>query len=253
MPLTINDLFFYGSAVMAENDTTPNQGGAIDTTIKMLFTDISTTDNITIISSAVGDTTQTVTITGRDASGAIVSEALSLNGTSRVVGVQLFERILKVVVSAAHTGTVTVTRDNGPTYTEIASLPSGILTVRRAFYNTSADVSGGSTRNFYEKIFIKNTHASLALLNAVIKEQADPTGNVTFDLESSVNGSNSSSNRVTAPSSGMLGSFDNTDKSVPGTNLTNGSAIGVWMKLTLAAGTAPAKSTYTFRINGATT
>jgi len=252
MPITAADIKFYGSAVMAELDTTPNQGGAIATSIKMLFIDISTTDNVTIISSAAGDTTQTVTIFGRDASGAIVSEALSLNGVSRVVGAQLFERILKVVINAAHTGTVTVTRDNGPTYTEIASMPTGILQVRRPFYNVSADVDGGSTRTFYEKIFIKNEHATSALLNAVIQELSDPTGNITFDLETPVDGTNTSSNRITTPVSGMLGSFDNNNKSVPGTNLAAGSAIGVWLLLTLPDGSAPAKSTYTFRVNGAT-
>ncbi len=252
MPITSSDIKFYGSAVMAELDTTPSQGGAINTAIKMLFTDISTTDNVTIISTSAADNTQTVTITGRDATGAIVSEALSLNGVSRVVGAQLFERILKIVINAAHAGTVTVTRDNGPTYTEIASMPTGILQVRRPFYNASADIASGSSRDYYEKIFIKNEHASLSLLSAFIKELSDPTGNVTFDLESSVNGTNTTTNRVTTPSSGMLGSFDSNDKSVPGTNLASGSAIGVWMKLTLAAGTSPAKSTYTFRVNGAT-
>ena len=253
MPITSSDIKFNGSAVMAESDSTANQGGAIDTSIKMLFTDISTTDNVTIISSNAGDTTQTVTIYGRTASGALTSEALSLNGTSRVVGATNFERIMKIVVNAAHTGTITVTRDNGPTYTTIATLESGILSVRRPFYNVSADVATGSSRNFYEKIFIKNTHATLALLSAVVKELSDLTGNITFDLEDAVNDTNTSSNRVTAPSAGgMLGSFDNTDKSVPGTNLDAGSAIGVWLKLTLAAGTSPAKSTYTLRIDGST-
>jgi hypothetical protein len=254
MPIIASDLKFYGSAIMAEDDTTANQGGAIDTEVKMLFVDISTTDNVTIISDDAADNTQTVTITGRDGGGAIVSEALSLNGTSRVVGAQLFERIIKIVVNAAHTGTITVTRDNGATYTEIATLETGVLEVRRPFYNVASDVSGGSTRNFYEKIFIKNTHATLALLSATIKELSDPTGNVTFDLEDAVDDSNVSSNRITAPTaSDMLGSFDNTDKSVPGTNLSAASAIGVWLKLTLAAGEAPTKSTYTFRVNGVTT
>jgi hypothetical protein len=254
MPIAATDILFLGSAVMAEDDVTANQGGAIDTSIKMIFTDISVTDNVTIISDNAADNTQTVTVYGRDASGATVSEALSLNGVSRVTGAQLFERITKVVVNAAHAGTITVTRDDGPTFTQIGTLETGILQIRRPFYGVSSDVSGGSTRNYYEKIFIKNNHSTLALLSAVIREMSDPTGNITFDLESSVNGSNSSSNRLTSPSAGgMLGSFDNADKTVPSTNLAGGSAIGVWMKLSLAAGSSPTKSTYTFRVNGATT
>lgn len=254
MPIAATDILYHGSATMAEADSTVNQGGAIDTSIKMIFTDITTTDNVTVISDNAADNTQTVTVYGRDASGALVSEALSLNGTSRVTGAQLFERITKIVVSAAHAGTITVTRDNGPTFTEIATMATGILQIRRPFYNVASDVSGGSTRNYYEKIFVKNNHSTLALLSAVIKELSDPTGNVTFDLESSVGGTNTSSNRITAPSAGgMLGSFDNTDKTVPSTNLAAGSAIGVWLKLTLAAGASPTKSTYTIRVNGNTT
>jgi hypothetical protein len=253
MPITSDDIKFLGSDVMAEDDSTVNQGGVIDTTVKMLFTDISTTDNVTIISSSAGDTTQTVTVYGRDASGALINEALSLNGTSRVVGSELFERILKVVVSASHAGTITVTRDNGPTYTTIGTLETGILSIRRPFYNVAADVTGGSSRNFYEKIFIKNTHGTLALLSAVIKELSDPTGNITFDLEDAVDGNNSSSDRVTAPASAMLGSFDDTNKNVPGTNLEAGTAIGVWLNLTLSAGATPQKSTYAIRVDGITT
>jgi hypothetical protein len=253
MPIASSDIKFYGSTVMAELDSTSNQGGAINTAIKMLFTDISTTDNVTVISSSAADTTQTVTVTGRAASGSIISEVLSLNGTTRVVGASNFERILKIVVSASHTGTITVTRDNGATYTEIASLETGVTQVRRPFYNVASDVSTGSARNYYEKIFIKNTHATLSLLSATIKELSDPTGKITFDIESSVNGSNTSANRVTVPSSGMTGSFDNTDKGIPGTDLAASAAIGVWLKLTLSPGDAPTKSTYTIRVDGVTT
>lgn len=252
MPIASTDILFYGSAVMAEADGTGSQGGAISTSTKVVFSDITTTDNVTIISSSAGDTTQTVTVTGRDATGAIVSEVLSLNGTSRVVGATNFERIMKIVVNAAHAGTITVTRDNGATYTVIATLETGILQIRRVFYNTSSDVVTGSTRNYYEKIFIKNTHATLSLLSATIKEASDPTGNITFDLENAVNGNNTSTNRITAPSLSMLGSFDNTDKAVPSTNLVAGAAIGVWLKLTLIAGSAPAKSTWTVNVAGVT-
>jgi hypothetical protein len=251
MPITSADIQYLASANMPENDTATS-GGAIDTATKVIFTDIAATDNVTVISNNAGDTTQTVTITGRDASGAIVSEPLSLNGTNRVTGAQLFERILKIVVSGAHSGTITVTRDDGPTFTQIATLESGILTARRLFYASSSDVSGGSARDYYEKIFIKNTHAPLALTSAVIKELVDPTTFITFDLEDAKNDNNSVANRLTAPT-GMLGTFTNSDKNVPTGLLSPGDSIGVWLKLTLAAGTSPAKSTYTLRASGTTT
>jgi hypothetical protein len=251
MSVTASDIVFYGSANMPENSASTS-GGAIDLTTKVIFTDIAATDQVTVISSNAGDTTQTVTVYGRDAAGTIVSEPLSLNGTTRVTGAQAFERILKVVVSASHAGTITVTRDNSATFTEIGTLETGVLVLRRLFYDSAADASGGSTRNFYEKIFIKNNNSTTTLSAATVKEQTDPTGNVTFDLEDATNDTNSVANRLSAPS-GMLGSFDSSDKTVPGGDLASTESIGVWLKLTLAAGTAAAKSTYTIRLTGTTT
>lgn len=252
MSVTAAEIITYASANMPE-DNVSTSGGAIDTTCKITYTDISTTDNVTVLSSNAGDTTQTVTVYGRDGTGTIVSEVLNLNGTTRVTGSQLFERISKIVVSASHTGTITVTRDNTPTFTEIATLESGILSVRRLFYNASADASGGSERSFYEKVFIKNTNGTTALTGVTIQENADPGANITFDLEDAVDDNNSVSDRLNDAPTGMLGTFTGSDKTVPGNDLGPGEAIGVWLKLTLAAGASPAKNTYTIRANGTTT
>ena len=252
MSVTAAELIVYGSANMPE-DNVSTSGGAIDLTTKIVFTDIAATDQVTVISSNAGDTTQTVTVYGRNAGGTIVSEALSLNGTTRVTGATAFERILKVVISASHAGTVTIARDNTPTFTEIATMESGILTLRRLFYDASADVGGGSSRDYYEKVFIKNTNATFTLNSAAIVEQADPTTLITFDLEDAVDDNNSLSDRLDTAPTGMLGTFTGASKSVPGGVLAAGVAIGVWLKLTLAAGTAAAKSTYTLRTSGTTT
>lgn len=253
MSVSQSDLIAYGSANMPE-DNTSTSGGAIDTTTKIIFTDIAATDQVTVISSAAGDTTQTVTVYGRNAGGTIVSEGLSLNGTNRVTGAVAFERILKVVVNASHTGTITITRDNSPTFTEIGTMESGILTLRRMFYDAAADASGGSSRDFYEKLFIKNTNGTSTLSNAQIAENSDPSGLITFDLEDAVDDNNSVADRLNDAPTGMSSSFNGTTKTVPGGgNLVAGSAIGVWLKLTLAAGTAAAKSTYTLRTTGTTT
>lgn len=252
MSVSASDLVAYGSANMPE-DNTSTSGGAIDTTTKVIFTDIAATDQVTVISDAAGDTTQTVTVYGRNAGGTIVSEGLSLNGTNRVTGAVAFERILKVVVNASHTGTITVTRDNTPTFTEIGTLESGVLVLRRMFYDAAADASGGSSRDFYEKLFIKNNNGTTTLNSVQIAEQADPSGFITFDLEDAINDTNSVSDRLNDAPTGMLGTFTGATKSVPGGILAAGDRIGVWLKLTLAAGTAAAKSTYTLRTTGTTT
>lgn len=263
MSIVATDLVVYGAANQAEADGV-TQGGAIQTNTRYVFGDAALVNDPTasggngttkIVSSNAGDTTQTVTVTGRNAGGSIVSDVINLNGTNVIAGVVTFERILKVVVSGAHAGTVTLgdsTNGAGMGNT-IVDIETGVLTVRVPFYNVAADASGGSSRDFYEKVFVKNNHGTLSLLTAMIKENADPTGNITFDLEDAVDDNNSIASRLNTPPTGMQGTFTNADKTVPGTDLAAGSAIGVWLKLTLAAGAAAAKSTWTMRVEGQTT
>jgi hypothetical protein len=254
MSIVNTDLKYYASANMPE-DNTSTSGGIIDTTAYVVPTSSSLfnslSDSVEIVSDDAGDITQTITIYGRLASGVITSDAIALNGTTVVNGVITFDRITKIVSSAHCDGTVTIRKATGDT--TIASLPTGIQSIRRLFYNAAADVSGGSSRSFYEKIFIKNTHGTLALLSAVIQENSDPTGYITFDLEDAINDNNSVASRLDTAPTGMLGSFDSADKNVPGTDLGPGDVIGVWLKLTLAAGASPGVSTYTIRITGSST
>jgi hypothetical protein len=251
MSILASELIVYGSANMPEANGTTS-GGAIDTTCKIVFTDIAATDSIEFVSTNAGDT-MNITVYGRSAAGAIVSETKALTGTTPTAATTAtFERVLKVVLASTATGTVTVRRATGDT--TIATMEPGITSVRRLFYDAAADASGGSSRDFYEKVFVKNTNGSLTLTNAQIAEQADPTGNITFDLEDAVNDNNSVADRLNTAPTGMSSSFNNTTKTVPGGgNLAAGAAIGVWLKLTLAAGTAAAKSTYTIRATGTTT
>lgn len=251
MSVTASDIKFYGSASMPEDNSTTS-GGAIDLEVKVIFTDISTTDNVTVVSDNAGDT-MNITVYGRSAAGAIISETLALNGTTRVVGSNNYERIMKVVLASAATGTITVARDNSPTYTEIGTMEPGILELRRMFYGASADAVGGSARAYYEKFFIKNTSSTHTLNSATVAEAADPSTKITFDLESSKDGTNSVSDRLDGAPSGMLGSFDNTTKTVPGGGLGVGEAIGVWLKMSLSAGDSPGKSTWSTTVAGTTT
>lgn len=255
MAVSSSDVVVYGSQNMAEADNAI-QGGAIDTAKRVVFTDLEANDSVKIVSTA-GDT-GTVTITGRGSTGAIVSETLTLNGTSSVAGSTTFQRILKIVC-ASHSGIITV--QDVSDSTNIVQIESSVTEIRRPFYNVSADTVDGSDRAFYEKVFVKNNNGSSSLLSASISEQSDGvdtagSGFVDFDLEIAKNDANTSTNRITAPAaSGMLnsGTFNSSSKNVPGTDLGSGDSIGVWLKLSLPKGTAAANSTYTLRVTGSTT
>jgi hypothetical protein len=134
--------------------------------------------------------------------------------------------------------------------------PAEITEVRRIFYNAEAEASGGSTRNYYEKIFAKNTHGTLAVTNAQILEQADPSTFVDFALEATLDGTTTNgagnNRRTVGDWSGLT--FNSSAKNVANSqNHTAGAAQGIVLKLTLAAGTAAAETYVDMRESGSTT
>lgn len=252
MSVSESDIVLYGSANMPENDI-DTAGGAIDTSRKLTFTDISATDNVEVVSDDAGDTSQSVDITGRLSDGTLVTETINLNGTTAATSTNQFERVLKAVKSATTAGTVTVRKaSDDVAIMTFDKTPSEIMDIRRIFFDVAADAAGGSPKTFYAKGFLKNNNGSTALTSAVVKENADPSGNITFALANTLDDTESVANRTTAPSSTTA--FDNTDKNVANSqNHSAGSGQGVWFKLDLAAGAAAADTTYTVREEGNTT
>jgi len=254
MSVSASDLVIYGAANIAETDGV-TQGGAIDTTVRYVFDSaslVNTTgpDTVDVVSDNAGDTGITVTITGRNAAGDIVTDEYTLAGVAEQTGDTTFTSLMKIVLSGAAAGTVNVHEHSGSV--TIVDIETGVTEVRVPFYNVAADAAGGSSRDFYEKIFFKNNNGTNDLLSAAVSEQADPSTYITFDLEDAQDDNNSVATRLNTPPSGMLGSFDSNSKNVPGTDLAAGSAIGVWLKLTLAAGTSASTTTYTIRLEGST-
>lgn len=63
---------------------------------------------VQVDSSDAGDTTQTVTVTGKDVYNQSMVETIALNGTTDVLGKKAFSSISRVAVSALMTGNLTV-------------------------------------------------------------------------------------------------------------------------------------------------
>ncbi len=236
------DLKLFCSANMPENDTATS-GGGIDAQMKPEFTQLTANSVIALVSD--GTDTRTVTITGRLPNGVIDSEALQLNGATEVVGTKTFERLLKVVASATDAArTVSVKQGSGGTV--LGTIDPGMLGFRIVFYNSASEDAAVSR---YEKVFWKNTHASLALLEAVHRLSADPSGKIMVGLATAKDDTGSVANRKTAPS-GITFVDDNVDQDVPQGYLGAGEAIGVWIKQTLAANDPAQKSSFTLRLAG---
>lgn len=150
-----------------------------------------------------------------------------------------------------------------------AKTPNQVTAVIRAFATATADVGGGSTRVFNEKIFAVNNNTTIALTVAAILKEVDPAGLYTvggaldFALTSVLNDTGTVANRQTAPASGITayssGAAPQSINVPSPQNLPSGAAPnaagaqGVWLKLTLPAGAAAAKGSFTMRQTGSST
>jgi len=247
MSIATTELILYGSAVMPDDDSTSNIGGAIDTAKKIVFSDITPAGTVEMVSSSGSDTTQTVTIYGRNAAGELISEVKTVAGVGVVAFTLTWERIQKVVMSATAVGTITIRKAGAGG--DLITMAPGITQVRVPFYNAAIPLTG--TTDYYEKMFYKNTNETLTLTLAVVKEYADPLGKITFGLAATLNDTATTTNRLTAPSTIV---FDSADKNVVNSqNLTAGAAQGVWLKFSPVSSDSPAKSTYTLEITGQST
>lgn len=232
----------YQSANMPEDDSSTS-GGAIAAAGRVHNPNFASDTAPKIVSSDAGDS-MNVTIVGRTASGALASETKALNGTTEVSFSTTFKAnlILKVTIASAATGTVTVKRSTGET---IVTLAPGVTSSRVLFYGSASDPS--STKKRYEKIYKRNDHGSLALLDAVCELTADPSSKLKIGIESS--GNQSVANRLTAPG-GVTFVDDNVEASVG--DLDPAEAVGIWFEETLGAGDAALTSTFTLRTAGGT-
>jgi hypothetical protein len=120
MSVLLSDIKCYAAAVNPEDDSTTAIGGAIDLTKKFDFTDW--TGNSKGVSDNAGDTTQTLTLTYRDASGAIQTTTIALNGTAEVTNATSIARALKAHKSAGCAGSVALVSQTADHSGTLASL-----------------------------------------------------------------------------------------------------------------------------------
>ena len=87
MSVLPSDIVVYGSANMLEADGAIN-GGPVDFSRRVAFYDIAPAGNLDVISSSASDTATKITFYGRDATGVVQNQTLTLNGQTWVTGSQ---------------------------------------------------------------------------------------------------------------------------------------------------------------------
>lgn len=168
----------------------------------------------------------------------------------------------------------TTVPDNTTTYNVYQGMlfalsPNLIKAVTRAFATSAADAPTGSSRTFYEKIFVVNNNTATALTSAQIEIASDTPslpGSAVLDIAlcKALNDTQTDTNRQTLPTNGDASALTFVTQpsfvsviagsgQLPSGAVSNAAgAQGVWLRLTLPAGTAPYKGSPDLRTQGTT-
>jgi hypothetical protein len=244
MSIAASDLLIFQAANHAQDDAA-TQGGAIATAGKVEFTQL--TANVTPAMISDGADTRNCTITGRDATGAIVSETKALNGAVEVVFATTFERMLKIVLASGDASRTVLVKQGSGGATRATLGPN--ITSQRALFYDSSSAAGIVIR--YEKFFFKQNHGTLTLNNAAVTLTADPAARIRVGCAPSKGDSATATNRITAPAS-VTFVDDSVAQGVPTGALAAGETIGVWAEENLPASDAANRTTFTAQLSGTT-
>ncbi len=246
-PIVADDLVAYNSLNRPEDDVTLTGGGR-DPDVRPDFVQLAADDDIEVVSDNAGDTTQVVTVDGRDATGAFVTATATLNGTTPVIlsPATQFERVLSISMDSDAVGIVTVRRSVAGAL--IFDIPVGERG-SAAFFINSASAAGAVTR--HEKFFWRNAHATLTLSAAQVQLTADPANRIRVATETAKDDVTTVANRLAVPA-GVTFVDDSVQQSVPGNQLEALTDIGIWVEQALLAADAPIKDTFTHELAGTT-
>jgi len=220
-----------------------------------------------------GTTPPTITLQAGDGANVAAGQLIWLRG-----GTDAGEIRMIVATTGYGTDVVAVNRDwttpptSSTTYKIVQGmlfdiLPNPVKAITRCFSTAAADVPSGSARYFFEKVFVVNTNGTTSLTGAQVEIASEspslPSGAL-LDLGmcTAQNDANTASARQQASSFLPTGvsSFVTQPSFV---NVANSSTLaagnsaavaqGIWLRLTLPAGTAAYKGSADLRTQGTTT
>lgn len=226
-----------------------------------------------------GTTPTQLTLKSGDGANVSVGQLVRCNGTGPGTGT-----IHKIIAISGDVVSVNGSYGSGigtPNNTSIyqtlqgmlfEQLPNAVKAITRLFGTAAADTPGGSTRTFYEKVFVINTNTATTLTAQsgsagcaiqITGESPALSGGVLLDLASGTgfNDSVTFANRQSL-SAGSLTAFTTQPQNifVPLTgNLAFGGAgvatnsLALWLRLTVPAGASPYKGAATIQTLGNTT
>ncbi len=244
MPVAPADLVLYASLNRPQDDVSPS-GGAIDATMRATPPAVLTPPGVVVFVSSSALDVQVATVLYRDVYGNLLTGTVNLAGTAPVSGGFVVQEICFVQLSAAASGTVTVsTPASGAPITTIPPTERG-FTILFISAKQAASVQR------FEKAFWKNVGAS-TLTGGGVTLTSDPQGVTTVAPAAAIDDALLVGTRETAPPG--VGPYQGVGAraAVPGGTLGPGHAVGVWARQTVGAATPAAQNQFTTKVDGIT-
>lgn len=210
------------------------EGGVIDLQTKLLTYNIITTSQLRMVSDSALDVDQQYLVEGVSPNHLRLTETITLTGTTVVTSLYYYVKIERITKMAGSVlvGDVAIS-DSART---LATLEANLNGVEVTGLDTILyGIPGNPTKSktYYEKFFIHNSGSS-SISDLVISEYSDPDQDGTIAIDTTINGSMTSTSKTARPS-GLNSNNFGLAKSVP--TLAPGDYIGVWIRTAITAGT----------------
>lgn len=249
MSILSTDLVLY-EPLSSPSDDVSASGGYYDPQRRPVFTQLLANSTLAYVSS--GADTRVVQSIGRDPTGSVVTENITLNGAAIVSGAQIFERLQSVTITGGASGAQTVTIGGSGIGTGgggLFTIPPNELGIAMKFRNS---FSTSSIQNRYEKVFWKNKNASLTLQSAQVQLAADPSGVLQAGVAAALSDSLSLGNRLGSAPGGISFVGIGVSQNVPTNALPAGIVVGIWILQALAANNAAIRQSFSLQLAGQT-
>ncbi len=202
---------------------------------------------VEVLSDNGADTTQEITIVGRDDGGLTQTEVVTLNGTTAVIlGTTIFSYIQLMSTDKSYTGNITLRVSVAGAAIAILALFPQMSQRVTMFKNSFSDALLPLVR--YEKMFWRNANVE-SLLSADITLVADPSTVIKQGIVIAKDDGTQVINRLTTPV-GVTFVDDSVAQAVPTGSLLTGESIGCWYEQTLAPSAPATSSSFTTQLAG---
>lgn len=234
-------LIIFGSENHNENNSDTPQGGGIELTRKILVRNLELTSKVSFVS-LDNSNNQIYRIDGINNNKFRVTEDVQINGIIPSISETSFIRIDKIskISGGPIINEIIVYDEFGNFIEYFNSTDSGTEVTELLSLMSKIDSNPFTSLTYFEKFFFKNLDDIDIILE--LYEIHDEDEDIEFAIDTSIDSSSSSLNRISEPT-GLI--FDSLPKTI---TINSGQSIGMWVRVPFDAGELVSSKSYSIKV-----